>query len=429
LVVLGATSVSCSSSSGGSSGAGTPSSGPSSGSGKAATEASFSKPSGSVRGFDGTTIKVASIGIKSQLPSIEFGSRARIDRFNKTNEVPGVKIDYLEFANDNVDRATALSESRRLVAQEQVFAIVGDSTAFNPGSYFEQQHVPYFGFAFDSTYCSDQPDPTIWGFGFDGCLIPDHPKTVGDSAANVYKYVAKKLAKPHPTIAIFSGDNQSGQNAALFDVPPYTGSGFDAVFAKGIIPSGTPVSDYTPYVQQLLHSDHGKAPDSMLCLVTTDCIPIYAQLQANHYAGVFISPLYSDVLLKPMKGSIVFTAFAPFGDDTPANAQLKADLKAVKPELAPDLGVAVGYFSTDMFIEALKAVVKAKGAAYISPENVQQAAANTTWEIKGQAGPTKYPDSTVNPTPLCSAVVYDDGTAWKTVEPYSCSSKTWPVPG
>jgi hypothetical protein len=167
----------------------------------------------------------------------------------------------------------------------------------------------------------------------------------------------------------------------------------------------------------------------MLCLVTTDCIPIYAQLQASHYAGLFISPLYSDVLLKAMKGSVVFTAFAPFGDNTPANAQLKADLAAAKPGLAPDLGVAIGYFSTDQFIQALKAVVKAKGTAYISPDNVRAAAANMTWEIKGQAGPTKYPDSTVNPTPLCSAVVYDDGTAFKTVEPYSCSYKTWPVPG
>jgi ABC-type branched-subunit amino acid transport system substrate-binding protein len=397
--------------------------------GSSATAAQYSKPSGAVRGFDGSTIRVGSIGVKAQLPRVEPGAKARIKRFNDTNEIPGVKIQYTEYANDNVDRATALSESRRLVTEQHVFGIVGDASSYNPLTYFQQQHVPYFGWAFDSTYCSAEPDPSIWGFGLDGCLIPDHPKVVGDGATNVYKYVSQKLAKPHPTLSVFSSDSPSGQNAAKYDVPPYSGAGFDVVFAKGIIPAGTPVSDYTPYVQQLLRSDKGGPPDSILCLLTTDCIPIYGLLQANKYKGLFISTLYSDAILDAMKGSVVFTAFAPFGDATPANAQLKSDLKAVKDDQAPDIGVAVGYFSTDMFIQALKNLVHAKGKSFISPENVQQAAAHMTWEIKGQVGPTKYPESTVLPTPLCSAVVFnEDGTAWKTVVPYSCSSKTFPVP-
>ena len=421
LVLLSATLAACSSSSSSSSGS-------AGGGGSSAAGAQYSKPSGSIRGFDGSTIRVGSIGVKAQLPGVEPGAKARIKRFNDTNEIPGIKIEYTEYADDNVDRATALSESRRLVTEQKVFAIVGDASSFNPLTYFQQQHVPYFGWAFDSTYCSATPDPAIWGFGIDGCLIPDNPKAVGDSATKVFKYVSQKLAKPHPTVSIFSSDSQSGQDAAKYDVPPYAGAGFDVVFAKGIIPAGTPVSDYTPYVQQLLRSDKGGAPDSIVCLLTTDCIPIYSLLQANKYKGLFISALYSDQLLDSMKGSIVFTAFAPFGDPTPANARLKADLTAVKAGQEPDIGVAVGYFSTDMFIQALKNLVHAKGKSYISPENVQQAAAHMTWEIKGQVGPTKYPESTVLPTPLCSAVVFDDGTAWRNVEPYSCSSQTFPVP-
>ena len=423
LIMLGGALAACSSS--GSSSSGGSSAG---GSGASATGPKYTKPSGSVRGFDGSTIKVGSIGVKAQLPGVEPGAKARIKRFNDTNEIPGVKLQYTEYADDKVDRATALSESRRLVTEQGVFAIVGDASSYNPLTYFQQQHVPYFGWAFDSTYCSAKPDPTIWGFGIDGCLIPSDPKKVGDSATNVYKFASQKLGQAHPTIAIFSSDSPSGQDAAKFDVPPYAGAGFDVVFAKGIIPAGTPVSDYTPYVQQLLRSDKGNPPDSILCLLTTDCIPIYSLLQANQYKGLFISALYSDLILKPMKDSAVFTAFAPFGDPTPANAQLKADLKAMKGDQQPDIGVAVGYFSTDMFIQAVKNLVQAQGKASISPENVQQAAAHMTWEIKGQVGPTKYPESTVLPTPLCSAVVFDDGTAWKTVEPYSCSTKTFPVP-
>ncbi|MDQ1434440.1 MAG: branched-chain amino acid transport system substrate-binding protein [Actinomycetota bacterium] len=431
LAVLGLLSsvmVACSSSSGG--GAGTTATGASGGSTPTSVAGpEYAQPSGSVRGFDGTTIRVASLGIKSQLPTVDIGASARIKRFNDTNEIPGVKLDYIEFADDNQDRATALSEARRLVAQEKVFGIVGDVSSVNPLAYFKQQHVPYFGFAFDDTYCTAKPDPTVWGFGIDGCLVPNAPKQLADSAGNIIKYARQATGKDHPTVALFSSDTPSGQNAAKFDEPPYAGAGFDVVFAKGIVPP-PPVSDYTPYVQQLLHSNKGGAPDAIVCLLTTDCIPMYGLLQANKYPGLFISALYSDLVLTSMKGSAVFTVFAPLSDPTAANARLKADIKAVKASQAPDLGSAVGYFAADMFIQAVKNLVQAKGKSYISPENVQQAAAHMTWEIKGQIGPVKYPASTVIPTPACTAVVVDaDGAHWKTVVPYSCSYKTFAVSG
>jgi hypothetical protein len=432
LAVVTAASAGCSSSSDRVANAGSPGGGVATTRKGAAGQdrASFTTPSGSVRGFDGTTVRVAGIGVKAQLPGAELGSRARVGRFNATNEIPGVKLDYVEFADDNNDPATALSEARKLVAQDHALAVVGDVSAFNPLPYFKQQHVPYFGIALDNTYCASQPDPTVWGFGFDGCLIPNNPKTVGDSAPNNFKYVSQKTGKAHPTVAIFSADSESGSNAAKYDIPPYSGSGFNVVFAKGIVPAQTAVSDYTPYVEQLLHSDGGKAPDSIVCLLTTDCIPIYSLLQANHYAGVYLSALYSNQVLSAMKGSAAISEFVPFDQPTPALAQMTADVKAVDAKQSPDdLGVAFGYLSTDMFIQALKSVVNAKGKSYISPENVQEAAAHMTWQIQGQAGPTKYPDSTVHPTPLCSAVIYDTGTVWKTVEPYTCSEKTWPVPG
>jgi ABC-type branched-subunit amino acid transport system substrate-binding protein len=426
VAVLGSGLAACSSSSGGSSNGSTGSPNPP---GSTSSGPSYTQPSGSVRGFDGTTIKVASLGIKAQLSGVDIGARARIQRFNKTNEIPGVKIQYLEYADDNNDRATALSESRRLVAQEQAFAVVGDTSAVNPVAYFQQQHVPYFGFAFDDTYCSAQPTTGLWGFGIDGCLIPTSPKLVPAGAAvNNYKYVSKTTAKAHPSVAIFSADNPSGQNAAKFSRPSYGGAGFKVVMAQGIIPSSAPVSDYTPYVQQLLHSASGSAPDSVVCLLTTDCIPVYTQLRANGYKGVYLSALYSDLVLAPMKGSAVYTVFAPFADPTPANQQLASDLQAVQAGKVPDLGSGVGYFSAEMFIQALKSLVQAKGKAFISPENVQQAAAHMTYEIKGQIGPTRYPASTVMPTPACSAVVADnDGKHWTTSAPYACSDKTFPV--
>ncbi len=85
-----------------------------------------------VRGFDGSTITVAGLGIKSQLGGAETGAQARIKRFNDTNEIKGVKIDYTELAEDKNDPATALSEARRLVTQTGIFAMVGEISTVSP---------------------------------------------------------------------------------------------------------------------------------------------------------------------------------------------------------------------------------------------------------------------------------------------------------
>src|ERR1700712_5787846 len=108
------------------------------------------------RGFDGKTLTVGGLGNLAQLPGMQVGARARIERFNSAHELKGVKIRYTGFADDKGDPATALSEARRLVTQDHVFAIVGDGSSTNPGPYFQQQHVPFFGWAFDNTYCSSK---------------------------------------------------------------------------------------------------------------------------------------------------------------------------------------------------------------------------------------------------------------------------------
>jgi hypothetical protein len=50
-----------------------------------------------------------------------------------------------------------------------------------------------------------------------------------------------------------------------------------------------------------------------------------------------------------------------------------------------------------------------------------------TYELKGIAGPTSYPLSTVDPTPMCRTVVLSNGTTWDTVEPYTCNMKSYSV--
>ena len=389
--------------------------------------ANFSKPSGSVRGFDGSTITIAGLGITAQFPGADAGVKARVKRFNDNSEIPGVKLNYVEYANSGQDPATALSEARRLVSSDKAFAIVGDTSQNNPGTYFKQQKVPYFGWAFDNTYCSNSSSSStdVWGFGWNGCLIPDNPKIMPDAGAQLYTYVKQQTGKDHPTLAMFSNSTQSGKNSVSTQAFAYQGAGFDVVMKSGLLPL-PPISDYTPYVQQVLTADNGKAPDAVVCLLSTDCISMWSLMKAQGYKGTFQSPLYSDLLLKPMQGSVASIQFVALNIPGDAINQINSDVKAVAPKQAVDTGVLTGYWTTDEFIQALKTVAKS-GKDLISPENVQKAAAVQTWQMQGLVGPVEYPAATLKSTPACTSIVLDTGTEWKTVVPYKCSSKGWPV--
>jgi ABC-type branched-subunit amino acid transport system substrate-binding protein len=375
----------------------------------------------SVRGFDGTTIKVAGLGIAQEFAGADVGTKARFNRFNNTHEINGIKLKYTEFADTQADPATALSEARRLVEQEQVFAIVPDLSAENPGSYFAAQQVPYFGQAYDATYCSSKPTTSIWGFGYGGCLLSPNPqRVVGISAAGYFSTRTRKL---HPSIVIFSTDDQSGKNAVRVGASAAQFGGFDVVYAKGSIPSGT--SDYTPYVQAWLTADRGKPADIIECLTQLQCLQAWNALKAVGYAGVYETPLFTNALLKQLAGTIAigFYNSAP----NPGLERMQKDFTAVAPGTQPDLGSVAAYFGADMFISALKKAA-AKGKHNITPRAVQQAAATQTWQIPGLVGPTVYPASTVMGTPACGSLVADtDGTAWTTVVPYGCSTKTYPI--
>jgi ABC-type branched-subunit amino acid transport system substrate-binding protein len=371
----------------------------------------------SSRGYNGTTLLVAGIGGLTNFAGADLGAQARFKRANDTHELP-YRIKYAEFADDKNDPATAISEVRRLVTQEKVFAIVPNFSAVNPGQYLNSQHVPYVGYAFDNTYCTQKPSTSIYGFGWGGCLVPENPPVLPDSYAPLYAYVSKKTGKKTPSIVLFSNDTASGARADMYAYSA-RGAGFDVVYAKGAVPETA--SDYTPYVQQWMTADHGKPPDAMYCLMAVQCIGVWAAVKAAGFTGTFQTSLYSDLLLKPLAGTVSSSQYN--ASPNPGLSKLEADLEAVKPGTKLSSLNAAAYFSADMFIQALKKV-----GTDVTPEAVQQALSNQTWQISGFAGPTKYPASSVATTPACSMLLLDaDGTKWQPVVPYKCYTKQWPT--
>jgi ABC-type branched-subunit amino acid transport system substrate-binding protein len=139
------------------------------------------------------------------------------------------------------------------------------------------------------------------------------------------------------------------------------------------------------------------------------------------YTGTFSTTLYGDFFTKTLGGTVASALYNP--DPSPGMTQMQKDLEAFKPGTkVSSFSNAPAYFAADMFIQALKKVGK-----NITPEAVQKALATQTWQIKGLAGPTKYPASTVVSSPSCNALVQSDGTQWTTVEKFACSSKTFKI--
>jgi ABC-type branched-subunit amino acid transport system substrate-binding protein len=378
----------------------------------------------SVPGFDGSTITVGGFGIKAQLPTLESGAQARFKRFNDTNEIKGVKIKFTEFLDDAQDNATALSDARKLVTEDQVFAIVPNGSGNTPTTYLKQQKMPSFGGGFDVSYCSPKPSTDVWSFGPSGCIVPQDPSFVNDNFHTLYDYVSKQMNKKHPTFLSLGQDNQSGKNATRIFAITAQGTGFDVIGQESDLP--LQVSDYSPYVKNIMTADNGKPPDALFCNANTLCLGMWPLLKAQGFKGYFFHGLYSDILVKAFDGSYTNEPYPDFSQtNSPGLNQMKKDIDAYQAGSAAklDLGDVFGYTAADLFITALQKVA-AKGKSNITPANVQKAASTLHWELPGFMK-VQYPKATVMQFPSCFSNTKSNGTAWVPINQWSCSNKTY----
>jgi hypothetical protein len=244
----------------------------------------------------------------------------------------------------------------------------------------------------------------------------------------VYPYVSQKLGKKSPTVAMVALNTDAGKVTVQQNAIAYKARGFDVVSAKASIPP-PPVGDYSPYVAQIMTADNGHAPDVVTCLVGLQCLNIYSLMSAQGFKGVFQHALYTDAFVKAFKDTVVTASNANFNaTGIPTLDQMNADVAKVAPGTKMDGTVFSGYASTDMFIQALKTAAKS-GKSAITPANIQKIAAKQTWQLKGLTGPVVFPVATNAQEPYCTSLFESDGTTWNTVEPYSCSTKTFKATG
>jgi ABC-type branched-subunit amino acid transport system substrate-binding protein len=372
------------------------------------------------------TINVAGLGYAANYGDAAIGAQARFKRANDDNEVKGYKFQWAEFADDKNDPATALSETRRLVTQDDIFSLIDVSLA-TPGDYLTQQQIPWFGPGYDATYC---PDAGVkgWGFSIYGCILRENAKRAYGSTFTLMKNELATKGVTKPSIALIGTDAQSGKAGITQSASAAQGAGFNVVYAKGTIPAPPAVvGDYSPYIQAMLTSNNGGQPSVIYSQAPPSIsLSLFNGLKAAGFTGTILSPYYSKLLLKPLAGSYVFLQFAGYETQSAGVDQFKADVEAFKPGTPGSLTLAGGYFAADMLIQSVKAALKSNKT--LTTASVQKAASNIKYYIKNTIGPTNYPASYNIPNQACNSLEFDaDGSAFSLAQPYTCTTKTYPI--
>ena len=163
--------------------------------------------------------------------------------------------------------------------------------------------------------------------------------------------------------------------------------GFDVIYNKNPIP-GAPavVTDFTPYVEDVMTADKGKPPDVVVIVSgPTNLFPLVAGLDEPGYKGLINHQTYAPQIVGPAKGTTATNTFATAESTTPTMLSIVSTLHAAGVSVigAPEL---TAYLSADYFIQLLKKV----GRPDLTPQRFQQAASNFTYQIPGVIGPAYY---------------------------------------
>lgn len=309
------------------------------------------------RGISSGSINVGVLAVLSgslALTGVDVGARARFDRENHNGGVYGRQLHIVDVQDDAADAQKDLAAAQKLVLQDQVFAIV-EGTNFLSGQYLNSQKVPVYGWNVTPNGCNQAYD-----FGITGCNVPINPTEFGTGDAQQFAQVLGGAAGK--TVAVPIDDDPSARAAKDQCTQSFTDVGFRLV-GTPLIPI-TGVTDYTPYVQQILTADNGKPPDLVFsCTSVGSTLGLTSALTAAGYKGaqgngIIYDPrlLLSKQLVQSLNHVYAVVQWQPFEANTPPMQQMTADVHAIAPNQLMTLAVASGYWAADMMIDMLKKV-------------------------------------------------------------------------
>jgi branched-chain amino acid transport system substrate-binding protein len=390
--------------------------------------AGSSTSGGSVRGVTDTKIRIGGLaGLTSPsggYAGADLGAKARFERVNKEGGIAGRQIEWVGVSDDAEDPAKNLSEARKLVQQDNVFAlapVIGLGLLPASSNFLEQNKVPFVGWGFMPGFCF-----TKFGFGFGGCLSPPNANTSNLALSNtVIDYLKLKKGS---TVAIVGYDADPGRTAVAQLKGAFEHEGMKVVYKDTTMPT-TDVTDFTPWVQKIMTSNDGNAPDVVSMLPQfNNTIGLTGALRAAGYKGAtqnyqaYIPGLLGaqKQIASALNGSYVNTQWLPTEFGGEAITQMQKDLTAIgaKPDIA--FGTAIGYWSADVLVQMLQKVGKD-----LTPETFDKVINGgfvyKPWGDPIGIGPVEYPRDHSQPTP-CAAMVQATGSEYKPALPMTCFS-------
>ncbi|MEV6030554.1 ABC transporter substrate-binding protein [Nonomuraea sp. NPDC052116] len=312
-------------------------------------------------GVTDTTVKVGGVLTKTSASGYstkdaEIGAKARFERANAEGGVNGRKIEFIGAEDDGQDAAKGDAAAKKLVQKDQVFALVPvHAPNFGGAAFLEQQGVPWFGWATGPQWCG-----TKTGFGYNGCLAP---KQGAGSQTWWGRQLADLLGGAEgKSVYVQTSDSSGSKYGGTTISQSFTAAGFKLVGVNSGLPAAAPPPDWLPYVNKIMTSNGGKAPDVVVSVIagTKFNVGLYSALKRAGYTGVLTDATsYDAAILKDqasaqaLEGVIAAPMFEPFESTAPEIARFKQDVEKVAPGAVPTQHMAIGYWAADIFLDML----------------------------------------------------------------------------
>ncbi|WP_158088616.1 ABC transporter substrate-binding protein [Thermoactinospora rubra] len=373
-------------------------------------------------GVTATGVKVGGVLTKTSATGYstkdaEIGARARFERANAAGGVHGRRIEFVGAEDDTQDAAKGDAAAKKLVQKDGVFALVPvHAPNFGGAAFLEQQGVPWFGWATGPQWCG-----TKTGFGYNGCLAP---KPGAGSQTWWGRQMADLLGGAQgKTVWVQTSDSSGSKYGGKTISQSFEAAGFTVVGVNSALPAAAPPPDWLPYVNKIMTSNQGKAPDVVVSVIagTKFNAGLYAALKKAGYKGVLTDATSYDanILKDPaqaqaFEGVIAAPMFEPFESSAPEIRQMREDVEAVVPGTRLTQHLAIGYWSADIFLKVLEQT----GKDLTRQKFLDTANSGFTYESAG-FGRIQYPKDHDEPNG-CGALVRIQGGAFQVARNMKC---------
>ncbi|MFC6885448.1 MULTISPECIES: ABC transporter substrate-binding protein [Actinomadura] len=312
----------------------------------------------------------------------ELGAKARFDRANAEGGVHGRKIEFVGAEDDGMTPDKGAAAAKKLVQKEKVFALVPVSAPqFGGAEFLEQQKVPWLGWATGPFWCGKRS-----AFGFNGCLAPKPGQQTQTWWGN--QVAAQLGGAKGKKVWIQATDSTASKYATQTMSKSFTAAGFSLAGTSAALPAQSPPQDWSPYVNKIMKSAGGKAPDVLVSTMAGGkfATGLYTALKKAGFKGLITDATSYDphVLRDPqtaraLDGVYAAPQFEPYESDLPEVRTMKADLqKAGGASAVLDQHAATGYWSADVFLKMVE-----KAGEDLTRESFLKAAEAFAYENKG----------------------------------------------